>query len=315
MIRVCHLSSVHSAIDVRIFYKECKSLAEAGYEVTLVAMHDKPEEIDGVRIVPFPRFKNRLRRFIFSPFVMFYMALKQNAMVYHFHDPELIFAGIMLKLFKKKVIYDVHEDVAGQALYKYFIEIRSLRKLIVFFISITDRLGTFFFDRIITVTENIARKFRSSKTIVVRNMPILKSITGLIPANIKKEKPIIVYSGGLTQFRGIKQLVKAMEYVGNSAELWLMGKWESDTFFEECEDLKGWCYTQYKGFLTLEEVYSIMKMCDIGVVPFLPLPNHVNALPNKVFEYMACALPIVMSDFSAWKRMFNGCALFIDPEC
>jgi len=35
--RVCVLTAVHHPFDQRIFYKEAVSLAQAGYEVTVVA--------------------------------------------------------------------------------------------------------------------------------------------------------------------------------------------------------------------------------------------------------------------------------------
>ena len=36
MKKICHMSSVHSGLDVRIFHKECCSLANNSYEVSLV---------------------------------------------------------------------------------------------------------------------------------------------------------------------------------------------------------------------------------------------------------------------------------------
>jgi glycosyltransferase involved in cell wall biosynthesis len=38
--------------------------------------------------------------------------------------------------------------------------------------------------------------------------------------------------------------------------------------------------------------------------------------PNKVFEYMAMGLPVILSDFPAWRDMLDGvdCGLFVDPS-
>ena len=36
-LRVCHLTSVHLALDTRVFHKEARSLAEAGYDLMLNA--------------------------------------------------------------------------------------------------------------------------------------------------------------------------------------------------------------------------------------------------------------------------------------
>ena len=126
--KVCHLTSVHSSKDTRIFFKECRGLAKAGYDVTLIAIHDKlePETSDGVKIVPFPPIKNRFSRILFSPLRMFFMARKEKAKIYHFHDPELIVAGFLLKLTGATVIFDVHENIAMQIKIKHYLPLASL---------------------------------------------------------------------------------------------------------------------------------------------------------------------------------------------
>lgn len=51
MSRVMHITTVHTRDDIRIFQKECVSLARSGYEVILVVGDGKSEAfVDGVRI-------------------------------------------------------------------------------------------------------------------------------------------------------------------------------------------------------------------------------------------------------------------------
>jgi len=87
MKKICILTSVHSVFDVRIFYKEAKSLSKAGYNVTLIAQHNKNEIVDGVKIIALPIAKNRFHRMTKIAWRLFRLALKEDADVYHFHDP------------------------------------------------------------------------------------------------------------------------------------------------------------------------------------------------------------------------------------
>lgn len=58
-VKICVLTSAHSAFDGRIFHKEAKTLVKAGYNVVVIAQHSKEEVVEGVRIVPLPLSENR----------------------------------------------------------------------------------------------------------------------------------------------------------------------------------------------------------------------------------------------------------------
>ena len=55
MKKVCILTTVHPPFDGRIFHKEAKSAVNFGYDVTLIAQHNKNEVVDGVRIIALPK--------------------------------------------------------------------------------------------------------------------------------------------------------------------------------------------------------------------------------------------------------------------
>ena len=313
MKKVCVFSSVHPPFDTRIFHKEAKILVQEGYDVTLVAQHNENEIVDGVKIIALPKPRNRFMRIFGLTWRIFYLALNQKADIYHFHDPELIIVGIILKVLGKKVIYDVHEDVSKQILNKDWIGNKYIRKFVAFVFGLIEKIGAFTFDVILTVTSDIAKKFPKNKTIILRNFPILKLIDNAVPADYKKNKAIIIYAGGLARIRGIKEIIQAMEHIGDKAELWLLGKWKDEKYKKECENLKGWKYTKYLGLVSLREVYQYIKVADIGISMLFPVKNYLTSLPIKVFEYMACSLPVVMSDFPYWQKTFDECALFVNP--
>ena len=313
---VCILTSVHQPFDVRIFHKQAKTLSKAGYDVTLIAQHKQNETMDGVKIIGLPKHHSRFDRMTRTSFGIFRLALKQKADIYHFHDPELIPIGIILKLLGKKVIYDVHEDLPEQILSKYYIPSWQ-RKPLAAFLKLAEPLASKVFDYIITATDNIQEKFnKPGKVIVIRNFPIL-DLNRNINRNIKHTRYNLkmIYAGGLTEVRGIAQIVLALEYVNNNVELILLGEFAPKEYVNKVRRLKGFGKVRYLGKVPFEEVPKYYSSADIGIVCFLPERNHIKAMPNKLFEYMAAELPVIASDFPLWREIIDdaGCGICVDP--
>jgi glycosyltransferase involved in cell wall biosynthesis len=314
MVSVCHISTVHSENDDRIFHKECVSLAREGYEVYYIVPTEKEREEFNVKIIPLKRAENRLFRLFALSCIAFYKALKINASVYHFHDPELMLVGVLLKCFGKKVIYDVHEDLPKQVLYKPWIKFHFVRKIFSFLIYYSEKMCCLFFDAIIAATPDIASKFDLKKTSVVRNLAIVKLIDSRATFYCDTDKFVLIYVGGLSEIRGIKEVVQALHFLNDpNIEFWLLGPWSSDSFRKECESLLGYEYVRYFGHFNLEEVYPYIKRADAGVALLYPTTNHLKSLPVKAFEYMACNKAMIMSDFDYWKKLFHQCAIFANP--
>ena len=173
MIKVCILTSVHPPFDTRIFHKEAKSLAKAGYDVTVIAQHDKDKIVDGIRIVPLSKPKNRFERMTRTIWTTYRKALKIDADIYHFHDPELIPIGLLLKLHGKRVIYDVHEDVPRQNLSKPYIPV-VFRRPISAMIGALEAFSARRFDGVVTATPFINRRFLKlgANAVNVNNFPL-----------------------------------------------------------------------------------------------------------------------------------------------
>jgi len=201
--KICHLTSAHSRYDTRIFYKECSSLANAGYEVTLLVAENQGSQSEiknGVLVIPV-KFepKNRFDRILNSPKVMLKKALEVNADIYHFHDPELLQIALKLKRKGKKVIFDSHEDVCGQILGKQWIP-RLLRPTLSFFYKYYSTFVLSKLNYLIGVTPHLVEKLKTvnPSAELITNFPILN----LEGNNLEKStynRKSLCFAGGITE--------------------------------------------------------------------------------------------------------------------
>lgn len=312
--KVCHISTVHNENDSRILLKECQSLSKAGYDVSLIITSNKEKEIYGTKIIPLSDKGGRLYRVFFKGNEAYKKALEIDADVYHFHDPELISLGKKLKKKGKKVIYDVHEDVPKQIMNKTYLGPVFIRKIVSKIFDINERGSARRFDAVVGASDEVADKFHHRKAISIKNFAIKEVIDEAIPVGRagSEDKLVITYVGGITEIRGIKELIKVINKFNGKVELWLLGPWETEKLFEECKNLIGYQYCKYFGSLQPKDVYGYIKSADIGMCTLHPVANYKESIPIKVLEYMAAAIPIILSDFEYWKNLFGDVGIYVD---
>lgn len=314
--RVVHFSSAHSAPDIRILQKECHTLAEAGYTVKLVARHPKNEVIDGVPVLGIGTntTPSRLERLTKLVWKAYRTAASQEADIYHFHDPELILAGLLLKLRGRKVVYDAHEAFARKLKSKRWIP-RVLRPLAARFYSFIERAVCRKLDHVIAADRTTAEGFPGSRVTVVANYPILtEAQRNFVIRKAPRDRYILVYAGGLERDRGIEVMLDIAELLQDRVELRLLGRW----FDSENERRAGSISNvQYLGFQPIGFAYEQMMNADLGLVLLQPVSAYLYAgeNTNKIFEYMSCALPVVASNFPAFRSLVGQvqCGICVDP--
>jgi glycosyltransferase involved in cell wall biosynthesis len=218
----------------------------------------------------------------------------------------------------KKVIYDVHEDYAKQTFSKEYIP-KRLRKIIAFIVKIVENIFSRFFDGIITATDDILQNFAYHKAAVsIKNYPIVSYFSGVKQSsNVEQNIFNIIYVGGLSEIRGITQLVQSLEYVDSRKDikLTLCGKFDSLNYSKKVKILKGYKKVEYLGYVSYNEILLIFTKMHLGIVCLHPILNYLTSLPIKLFEYMAAGLPVIASDFFLWKEIVEGnkCGICVDP--
>lgn len=310
---ICHLTSVHPWQDTRIFLKECESLSK-NYTVYLVAPNAPNEIKNSVNLRGVTKLKgSRILRFTKTVYDVYRAALKVNAQIYHFHDPELIPVGLLLKLQGKKVIYDVHEDVPRQTLGKDYIP-HLIRFTISWVIEKLENFAAPKFDAIVTATPFIRQRFLKLNplTIDINNYPILTELVTPESSSPEKEKSVC-YVGGICQIRGILEMVQAIGMT--NATLLLGGTFSNAGEKAKAESLTGWQNVRSLGQLNRQEVADVLSRSVAGLVVLHPTTNYLDSLPVKMFEYMSAGIPVIASNFPLWREIIEGnnCGICVDP--
>ncbi len=315
-IKVCHLTSVHNRNDTRIFMKQCRSLANHGYEVALVVADGKGDESnDGVAIHDVGKPENRIRRMAFFTKRVLHKALEIDAEVYQLHDPELIPAGLKLKGKGKKVIFDSHEDVPKQLFSKPYLN-RPVRWIISKMFGLYETRTCIRFDAIIAATPTIREKFLliNDNTIDINNFPFLEELVDS-STDWSFKKSQVCYIGGLSEIRGIRELVMAMPKVTGSVRLVIGGSFSESAFEREIKSLPAWNRVDELGFLDRPAVKNVLSESLAGLVVLHPIMNYLDSLPVKMFEYMSAGIPVIASNFPLWRTIVetNNCGICVDP--
>ncbi len=307
--RVCVLTSVHRPFDPRIFFKQCRSLAAAGFDVTLVAPAGFDEERrDGVRIVGVRPPRSRLGR----PLVwrrLLREALRLRPHVIHFHDPELLLLAPLLKVLcgrRTKLIYDVHEYVVDSIRHKVWIP-AAVRGLAAWLTSRVERLLGLAVDGLVLVVEGQAPLYASWRATraVVHNYPDPDLFDAARPLpEFPAERFRLVSIGSLYARRGIMTMLEAFAQVVRDvpgAQLILGGAFESDAFRSRVEtfirekDLKS--NVALVGWVDHDRLGDYLASADVAWVPGAPVAQYQRrGVSTKLLECMLMGLPVVMAD-------------------
>jgi glycosyltransferase involved in cell wall biosynthesis len=314
---VVHLSTGHLTNDLRIFYKECVSLQEAGFEVVLIARRDADGVDRGVRLVAVKTGGGRLWRVTYGVWRVLRAALREGADLYHFHDPELIPLGLVLKGLGKRVVYDAHENVPEDVLAAEWIP-WWLRPMVSRVAGTVEALAACCFDGIVAATPHIARRFPRHKTVTAQNFPVFKESVAANRPPFAQRPAKVVYVGVIVESRGICEVVRAMSLLPKSlgARLCLIGGIRPASLEARLRATPGWEHVDFLGWRDQREVANHLADARVGIVTFWPARCHFHCQPTKLFEYMSAGLPLVASGFPLWRGFVEGagCGLIVDPR-
>ena len=290
-------------------------MAAHGHDVALVVADGLGDaRIDGIQIHDAGQLAGRLNRGLRTTRRVLRAALALDADCYHLHDPELIPAGLALKRRGKRVVFDSHEDVPTQLLAKPYLGPLARRALSASFAAL-QRHALPRLDGLIAATPTICSRLATlhANTVDVNNYPVLDEFDA-VPA---QDTAVIevCYVGSISAIRGIRELVRACALLESPARLSLVGRFAEPELEREVAAYPGWQRVDAHGHLDRAGVRQAMRRALAGLVTLHPVANYLDALPVKMFEYMAAGLPVIASRFPLWQAIVEGnrCGLCVDP--
>lgn len=343
--------------DPRVL-KEARSLAQAGYGVTVIAWDREgkfpvAEQVDGFAVKRVQAVRSGyglgLRQLLLLP--RFWLRAWQELgrlrpQVIHCHDFDTLPPGwLWAKLHRKRVIYDAHE---------YYVELQKPRltgvagAVLLAIIGTAEQSLSRTADAVITVDERIAKQYRNRRVVIIGHYPPIDFAedkatgsqegtrsqsakppreaswrdggTGPSDTADLPRQPSLVYAGRFSTDRGMLVVAEALRHLaaaGFRPHVHLLGTWtskaEEQAFAGAIQGIED--QIEVAGWVPFDQVAHQLRQADIALAILQPIPRYVTALPVKLFEYMACGLPVIISDFPPNRGVVGpaDCGILIDP--
>ena len=319
--KVVHITTVHQPFDTRIFHKECTSLAQAGFDVSLIVTDNKEIKesvINKVKLHPIKKYNNRFLRFVLGSYHAYKVARTLNAAIYHIHDPELLMIGKLLKKKETIIIYDVHEDYETSIKQKPYLP-RSIRLVLAKLFRLIER------NLSKEMETCLAEKYYSrnfSNGLFLLNYPLIDKKQGFVKSeNTGFNRNFeLIYTGNVTEDRGAFHHANIIN-IHPEVSVQIVGSCSVELANKLAETANNSTRLEIEGIdtyvprETIDARYTDRpKLAGLALFPYTE--HYAEKELTKFFEYMKAGIPILCSDFPSWKEFVlkHRCGIAVNPN-
>ncbi len=322
---ITHVTTVHPPEDPRIFFKECRTLLDAGYQVHAVCPAPPSLPVEGLKYHVTRGYRSRLLRWMLGVPAAFIASLKTHARIVHIHDPELLPLSFLWRVLGREVIYDIHEDYVTSIRLKQYLP-APLRKALAAVAGGLERLMACCCRKIIA-EKYYAERFPGAVTVL--NYPLLDRDAGASgpappPAVLDENYAWCLYTGNITEVRGALNHLNVLSGAPETG-LCMVGRCSGALCQELFDRIAAQGIARERLVIVGRERYVAKDEMDAmvgsrswlaGLAVFPPTDHYVRKEPTKLFEYMRDAIPILASDFPAWRALVEECrsGILVHPD-
>lgn len=298
----------------------CRSVASTGRVISFVVPTKSDDFVDGVFIKAVRKTSGRLRRMIGTTWQVYRRAIQERADVYQFHDPELLPVGLALQhLHKRAVIYDVHENVPEQILTKTYIP-SWIRKFVANGFNQLELFAAARFSAIVTANEDLNERFDpvARQVLAIHNYADGHEFSTLTSTSSRYCAGVVVHSAA-SERTSFPAVLQALELLPKNICSKLIATAVTEYEREAAKKMVGQCSfkpIELTGIMPREDLARSLSHCAVSLVLYGDQRNHSSIRSNRLFESLAAAAPVIVSDFSEWREYVEsiGCGICADPQ-
>ena len=312
---VAHLTSVHPAGDNRIHWRECASLAEAGFDVRLIVLGETGEvSAPGVTVISAGVQRSRLPRMMLGAWDVFRTTLAQRPKIAHLHDPELMILVPFLRLAGIRVVVDLHEDPS--------LDIRDkmlpapVRMAGLMWYRLLLMLCRPFAGLYVVAWPHPKAPAPADRIIEVRNYPRQGEFDLADSTAYDEREPLAVSVGSNGRDRCYAEMIEAARLLGDRGEINIVGHTNPPNLADHMAAEITAADVRLTPRQDHDGVARVLDEAKVGLCLLYPTRQYVIAEPTKLFEYLSVGLPIVGADMGPTKEVVtrHECGILVDPK-
>ena len=306
--KIVVLTTCHNPNDDRIYYKEMLSLLTKYPEIHLIAPSVSNENYELSSDVKFHTLRRRrgaLGRLL-TVFEAASKVIRMKPDVCHFHDLDFVIMVPVLRLFSKtKIVYDSHELYPESMLTSPNIPL-YFRPLVAWIVNLIEKGCSRQCSLIVTADNPTSESFIGTgiPTLTLFNYPKLELFSGRQRyvsdlAEAFRSRRVLIYQGTMSEDRGLFHMLDGMCILKDNvpeALLLLVGlnnvrlRAQVDQQIQRDKLVN---HVMIIPWVPHNEIARYIEVAEIGLVPLQPNIKFNKNIPIKVFEYMACGIPLL----------------------
>jgi len=318
--RICLISTVGRLDDPRFFHRYAALLKQNGFDVSIVLRGDAhtPSHWQDIPLHAVT-FSSSLKSRVINGWRLFHEALRHDADIYQFFEPEFLPWGLALKAATKAaVVYDSREDNPAYLRHKTFAP-KPVLAAASLALSSLEGIAGHMLDGIITADAGTAERLQkhARHLAVMHNFPPPWFIKATQDAAIpwQQRSVDILYHGALPRYNAdalLQTLALLHREHGIPATMRIVSRaFDIHPGYEkelrrEAEKLGIDASVELLHALPYNRMPALVNDCRVGLIPLPPMPKFFHNIPQKLFEFMAAGIPTVVSDLPPVRPFIAG---------